>query len=102
MNKDFFKIEHKISLLDILEVLDISKDDLVIKKDNSVSNPEKIYIEDFVSFENLKKNKLSFFTNIKSNFKNVSSGICIAEKENFKYLNKDIIKIPFSNPKKGF
>ena len=44
MNKDFFKIDHKISLLDILEILDISKDDLVIKKDNSVSNPEKIYI----------------------------------------------------------
>ena len=31
MNKDFFKIDHKISLLDILEVLDISKDELVIK-----------------------------------------------------------------------
>ena len=65
MNKEFFKIDHKISLLDILEVLDISKDELVIKKDNFVLNPEKIYIEDFVSFENLKKNKLSFFTNIK-------------------------------------
>ena len=32
MNKDFFKIDHKISLLDILEVLDISKDDLVLKR----------------------------------------------------------------------
>ena len=102
MNKDFFKIDHKISLLEILEVLDISKDDVFLKKDNFVLHPEKIYIEDFVSFENLKKNKLSFFTNIKSNFTNVSSGICIAEKENFKYLNKDIIKIPFSHPKKGF
>ena len=102
MNKDFFKIDHKINLLDILNTLNISKADLVFEKDNFVPYPEKVYIEDFVSFENLKKNKLSFFTNIKSNFTNVSSGICIAEKENFKYLNKDIIKIPFSNPKKGF
>ena len=102
MNKDFFKIDHKINLLDILNTLNISKADLVFEKDNFVPYPEKVYIEDFVSFENLKKNKLSFFTNIKSNYKNVSSGICIAEKENFKYLNKDIIKIPFSNPKKGF
>jgi len=84
MNKDFFKIDHKISLLDILEILDISKDDLFIKNDNLILHPEKIYIEDFVSFENLKKNKLSFFTNIKNNFTNVSSGICIAKKENFK------------------
>jgi len=102
MNKDFFKIDHKISLLDVLEVLDISIDDVVIKKDNFFFDPEKIYIEDFVSFKNLKKNKLSFFTNLKSNFTNVSCGICIAEKENFKYLNKNIIKIPFSHPKKGF
>ncbi len=102
MNKEFFKIDHNINLLDILNILNISKDDLVFEKDNFVLYPEKIYIEDFVSFENLKKNKLSFFTNVKSNFTNVSSGICIAEKENFKYLNKNIIKIPFSHPKKAF
>ena len=102
MNKEFFKIDHNINLLHILDVLKISKDDLFFNEENLVVHPEKIYIEDFVSFENLKKNKLSFFTNVKSNFKNVSSGICIVEKENFKFLNKDIIKIPFSNPKKGF
>ena len=102
MNKDFFKIHNKINLFDILKILDISKDDIVSEKDKIVLFPEKIYIEDFVSFENLKKNKLSFFTNKKRDFNNVSSGICIVEKENFKFLNKDIIKIPFSNPKKGF
>ena len=32
MNKDFFKINHKINLLDILDILDISKDDLFLKK----------------------------------------------------------------------
>ena len=102
MNKDFFKIENKINLLDILKILDISKDEIVTEKDNVVLYPEKIFIEDFVSFENLKKNKLSFYTNTKSDFKDVSSGICIVEKENFKFLNKDIIKIPCSYPKKGF
>ena len=102
MNKDFFKIDQKINLLDILEVLGLSKDNVFCEIDKAVFQPEKIYVEDFVSFENLKKNKLSFFTNVKSNFKNVSSGICIVEKENFKLLNKDIIKIPFSHPKKGF
>ena len=102
MNKDFFKITDKINLLDILKILEISKNDLVIEKDSFVLFPEKIYIEEFVSFQNLKKNKLSFFTNVKTNFKNVSSGVCIVEKENFKFLNKDIIKIPYSNPKKGF
>ncbi len=102
MNKEFFKINHKINILDILDILDLSKDDISLKRGNHVVHPEKIYIEDFVSFENLKKNKLSFFTNIKSNITNVSSGICIAEKKNFKFLSKDIIKIPFSNPKLGF
>ena len=102
MNKDFFKIGHKVTLLDIIEILGVSRNDLSFEIDNSSLCPDKIYIEDFVSFENLKKNNLSFYTNVKSNFKNVSSGICIVEKENFKFLNKSIIKIPFHNPKMGF
>ena len=55
MNKDFFKIDHKITLLDILKVLNISEDDLSFENNNYVLFPENIYIEDFVSFENLKK-----------------------------------------------
>ena len=102
MNKDFFKIDHKITLLDILQALNISIDDLAFEKKNNVLFPEKIYIEDFVSFENLKKNKLSFFTNVKHDFKHVSSGICLVERENFKFLHKNIIKIPLKYPKKGF
>ena len=57
MNKDFFKVDPKISLLDVLEALNISKDDLVIKKDNFILHPENIYIEDFVSFEKNKCKK---------------------------------------------
>ena len=102
MNKDFFKINYKINLLDILKVLEISINDVVFDKDDDVLFPEKIFIDDFVSFEKLEKNKLSFFTNVKSDFKNVTSGICIIERENFKFLHKNIIKIPFKLPKKGF
>ena len=102
MNKDFFKIDPKITLLDIIDILGVSINDLCFEIDNFVLSPDKIYIDDFVSFENLNKNKLSFYTNVKSNFKNVSSGICIVEKENFKFLNKGIIKIPFNYPKIGF
>ena len=101
MNKDFFKIDNKINLLDILKVLNIPKEDVFNGKGNKIS-PEEIYITDFVSFENLKKNKLSFLTNFKNNLKDVSSGICIVRKENYQLLHKDIIKIPFNDPKKGF
>ena len=101
MNKDFFKISNKISLLDILKVLDVSKE-YFNSQQNIVVFPEEVYIEDFVSFENLKKNKLSFFTSVKSDFKNISSGICLVNKENYNYLHKDIIKIPQKDPKKSF
>ena len=43
MNKDFFKITDKINLLDILKILEISKNDLVIEKDSFVLFPEKIF-----------------------------------------------------------
>jgi len=102
MNKDFFKIDNKINLLDILRVLDIPQEDVLTEKNNVIVSLEEIYIEDFVSFENLRKNKLSFLTNLKSNFKDVTSGICIVKKENYDFLHKDIIKIPFKDPKKGF
>ena len=102
MNKDFFKIDNKINLSNILQVLEIPKEDFFSENDNGIILPEEIYIEDFVSFENLRKNKLSFFTNLKNNFKDVSSGICIVKKENIHFLHKDIIKIPFKDPKKGF
>ncbi len=55
MNKDFFKIDYKITLLDIIKILDVSKNDLSFEIDDFVLYPDKIYIEDFVSFENLKK-----------------------------------------------
>ena len=102
MNKNFFKIDHKIKLLDILDILKISQNDFFSQNSTNKDLLEKNYVEDFVSFENLKKNKLSFLINIKSNFKKVTSGICIVEKQNVKLLHNDIIKIPFNQPKKGF
>ena len=102
MNKHFFKINHKIKLLDILNILDISKVDFISQQNNTKFSLENTYVQDFVSFENLGKNKLSFFTNTKSNFKDISSGICIVEKENFKFLHNNLIKIPFKNPREGF
>ena len=37
MNKEFFKINHKINLLDILDILDLSKDDIFFIRENCVS-----------------------------------------------------------------
>ena len=65
MNKQFFKINNTIKLLDILKILDVSKEDFFSIKSNVTISLENINIEDFVSFENLEKNKLSFFTNTK-------------------------------------
>ena len=43
MNKDFFKINEKIKLLDILKILDISKDELELENHKYVSFPDKIF-----------------------------------------------------------
>ena len=83
MNKHFFKINHRIKLLDILNFLEISQDYFFSQQSNTRFSLESIYVQDFVSFENLKKNKLSFFTNTKKNIQNITSGICIVEKKKF-------------------
>ena len=102
MNKNFFKIDKKIKLLDILKILEVSQKDFFSCNFFTKEFLENTFIEDFVSFQNLNKNKLSFLNNIKIDLKDISSGICIVKKQNFKFLHKDIIKIPFDNPKEGF
>ena len=102
MNKNFFKIDRRISLLDILKILNISKNDFYFQNRNLEDPLEKIFIKDLVSFQKLNKNNLSFCNNIKSSYKEITSGICIVSKQNVKFLNKNIIKIPFEQPKKGF
>ncbi len=102
MNKQFFKIKNTIKLSDVLKILDVSKEDFFSIKSNVAISLENINIEDFVSFENLEKNKLSFFTNTRNNLKYISSGVCIVNRENSNLLHKNIIKIPFKNPKNGF
>ena len=102
MNRYFFKIENKISLTDILNVLKVSKIDFFNVNKKIDDKIENIFVEDFVSLSNLNKDKLSFYTNKKYNLKNIFSGICIVEKENLKLLNDAVIKIPYNNPKEGF
>ncbi len=102
MNKNFFKIQTSINLLDILKLLSISKLDFFKL---NVNHDKKILltcIDDFVSFANLSSNKLSFFINKKNNNSNVIYGLCIVEKSNANLLDNRIIKIPFYNPKLGF
>ena len=55
MNKHFFKINHKIKLLDILNFLDISEEYFFSQQNNINVSLENTYVQDFVSFENLKK-----------------------------------------------
>lgn len=102
MNKHFFKLKKNITLQDILKDLNISVSDFFLSnpgKDNSVLS---YFIDDLVSFSNLGSNKLSFYNNKKNNTENVQKGICIIEKKNTNLLNKDILKIPFDDPKLGF
>ena len=102
MNNFFFKIKNKIKLTDILNTLDVTEENFLNVNKNINQNIENIFIDDFVSFTNLKKNKLSFYTNKKNYLKNVFSGICIVEKINLHLLSDEVIKIPYKNPKKGF
>ena len=102
MNKHFFKIENKIQLSDILKILDIPNSKLFKLNPNFDKNILQIYIDDFVSFSNLKKNNLSFFVDkIKINI-GISSGICLVEENNIETLSENIIKVPFHNPRLGF
>ena len=102
MNKHFFKIKNKILLLDILNILNISNDDFFkinLNVDVEILQHE---IKDFVSFGNLKTNKLSFFDNKKTNYMFIHSGVCLIKIENAEILDNSIIKIPFQKPKLGF
>ena len=63
MNNFFFKIENNIKLTDILKILEVSEEEFLIVNKNLNQNIENLFIDDFVSFTNLKKNKLSFCIN---------------------------------------
>ena len=102
MNKHFFKIKNKILLLDILKILNISNQHFFNINSNVDFDILKQEIIDFVSFANLKINKLSFFDNKKTNYMSVYSGFCLVKLENTEMLNNSVIKIPFHKPKLGF
>jgi len=101
LNKHFFNFKFNINLSEILQILDISLDEVLLVN-NFSCNLDKIYINDFVPFRDLKENSLSFLNNTNYDFGLISSGLCILEKKNIKFLHKNIIKIPFNNPKLGF
>ena len=100
MNKPFFNSSINIKLKEILEVLDISLNEFLAV--NNVVNIDEIFINNFVPFKDLKENSLSFLNNTKYDFNKIFSGLCILEKKNISFLNKNIIKIPFESPKLGF
>jgi len=86
MNKQFFKIDKNIYLVDILSLLKISYDDFFAV--NTIDTKiEDIIINDFVPFSFLKEQTLSFLSNRNYNFNNVSSGVCILEKKKIYLLN---------------
>ncbi len=80
----------------------MSEEEFLKFNENRNFNVKNLYIYDFVSFQNLSHNKLTFFTNKKNNFLNVVSGICIVENKNINLLHEKIIKIPSKNPKSDF
>ena len=100
MNKPFFNSSINIKLKEILEVLDISLNEFLAV--NNVVNIDEIFINNFVPFKDLKENSLSFLNNTKYDFNKIFSGLCILEKKNISFLDKNIIKIPFESPKLGF
>ena len=61
MNKFFFKIENNIKLTDILNILNVTELDFLKVNKGINQNIENLFIDDFVSFENLKKKQIIFF-----------------------------------------
>ena len=80
MNKHFFNFKTNINLSEILKVLNIPLDEF-LSVNNFSCNLDKIYINDFVPFKDLKENSLSFLNNSNYNFDLISSGLCILEKK---------------------
>ena len=102
MNKNFFEIKNKIKVTELLDILDINEEEFLTSNNNNIDNINDLFIEDFVSFLNLKKDKLSFLTSKINNLNKVSSGVCIVQHKHLNLLNDQVIKIPFNNPKRGF
>ena len=82
MNKQFFKIDKNIHLVDILSILNISYDDF-FEVNNTNLKIEDILINDFVPFYFLREQTLSFLSNINFNLNSASLGICILEKKKY-------------------
>ena len=102
MHKHFFKIKNDIYIKDILKILDISNSFFLESNKNLDSLIINTKVINFVSFNNLKINELSYFSDKNKINDNVTSGICIIDKTNFVLLNNNVIKIPYDNPRLAF
>ena len=97
--KLFFKFEKEIYIKDILKILNISEFEFYKVNNNFNNSIITTEIIDFVPFDKMEFNTLSYLSNNSNNNTNINKGICIVKKENFDLLNINIIKIPYEDPK---
>ena len=102
MNKNFFDLNVKLTISDILLILKVSNIEFLKINKNYNSTILNTYITDIVSFSKLSEGKLSFLSSKTMISNNTKSGICIIKTDHINLLNNNIIKIPFDIPRMGF
>ncbi|MDA1135515.1 MAG: UDP-3-O-(3-hydroxymyristoyl)glucosamine N-acyltransferase [Proteobacteria bacterium] len=102
MGRMFFNFEKEIFIKDILKILNITDFDFYKNNKNFNDSIIRTKIIDFVPFNKMKFNTLSYLSNNNNNNTTINKGICIVKKESIDLLNINIIKIPYENPKLAF
>jgi UDP-3-O-[3-hydroxymyristoyl] glucosamine N-acyltransferase len=99
IGKFFFNFEKEIYVKDILKILMISDFDFYKINKNLEKSIITTKIIDFVPFDKMISNTLSYLSNNNNNNTKISNGICIVKKENVDLLNINIIRVPYEDPK---